>query len=160
MSKQYFNIFNGNDGYFISHHDNGAKGSVEVSQSKKANPILIVKLELAGKIYKGILNKTSKEKLMAKPNLPTIWGGFEDTKGNKFQVSGWWTTQKKSGEPVKAPYFSCSIQEDTFHKAKDDFQTPDNDPDANDNFGGYHHENSDGSTQGHTFGNFENSVPF
>lgn len=117
MSKIFFNIIESKkDGeFFISHPDNGAKGTVEKSTSKAGNGILVVRLEVGGKVLKGILNKTSPEKLKeaaaSGKKLPTIWGELKDESGGEFATAGWWTTVKKNGERCKANYFSCSVEE-------------------------------------------------
>ena len=112
MSKIFFNLFQDSkkDGeFFISHPSNGAKGNATKGVSKNGNSILIFNVSVEGITLKGVFNKTDPAK--AKSGSPQIWGSVEDA-GRKYRLAGWWTTTKKSGEAVKAPYFSCSIQEE------------------------------------------------
>ena len=114
MSQQkiYFNIFpdSKKEGeFFISHPSNGAKGAASKAVSKTGNNILTFRVEVSGLVLKGVFNKTDPGK--AKPGSPQIWASVEEA-GRKYRLAGWWTTTKKSGEAVKTPYFSCSIQEE------------------------------------------------
>ncbi len=113
MSKIFFNLFQDSkkDGeFFISHPSNGARGSAKKAVSKNGNSILIFDLTVGDFALKGVFNKTDPAK--AKPGGPQIWASVEEGGGKKYRLAGWWTTTKKSGEAVKAPYFSCSIQEE------------------------------------------------
>ena len=110
--KIYFNIFPDSKKageFFISHPSNGAKGAASKAVSKAGNPILTFRVEVGGLVLKGVFNKTDPGK--AKPGSPQIWASVEEG-GRKYRLAGWWTTTKRSGEPVKTPYFSCSIQEE------------------------------------------------
>ena len=122
--KTFFNIISGKDGFFVSHPENGAKGSCEKGTSKAGNGILVLRLEISSAVYKGVLNKTTPEKLAGNPKLPTVWGGVEDSAGNKFKVAGWWTTHKKNGELCKMPYFSCSLEEEKEQSDSSDSAEP------------------------------------
>ena len=111
MNKIFFNLFQDSkkDGeFFISHPSNGAKGNATKGMSKNGNPILVFNVSVGELTLKGIFNKTDPAK--AKAGSPEIWASVEEA-GKMYQLAGWWTTTKKSGEAVKSPYFSCSIQE-------------------------------------------------
>ncbi len=118
MSKIFFNLFKDSkkDGeFFISHPSNGAKGNAAKGVSKNGNSILIFNVSVEGLTLKGVFNKTDPAK--AKAGSPEIWASVEEA-GKKYKLAGWWTTTKKSGEAVKAPYFSCSIQEEVSDAAE------------------------------------------
>ena len=110
MDKQYFNIFNGQDGFFVSHQSNGAKGQVDLGKSKAGNPIMILRVELGGKTFKGILNKNGPEVLAKNKKSPHVWGNVEDGRGGKYKVAGWWSVKNKNGEPYKMPFFACNLE--------------------------------------------------
>ncbi|WP_434782863.1 hypothetical protein [Ferrovum myxofaciens] len=111
--KVFFNLFKDakKEGeYFISHPSNGAKGSAEKLVSKNRNEILVFDVQVETLHLKGIFNKTDPAKM--KPGSPNIWAEVAEVEGGRvYRLAGWYTTTKKSGEPVKTPYFSCSAQE-------------------------------------------------
>ena len=124
MSKIFFNLFQDSkkDGeFFISHPSNGAKGNATKGTSKNGNSILVFNVSVEGLVLKGVFNKTDPVK--AKQGSPQIWASVEEA-GKKYKLAGWWTTTKKSGEAVKAPYFSCSIQEEELSDAAEPAPAP------------------------------------